>query len=44
MRASLVVLPALAAAVALTSVAAGGPTATKQRVKQRYPDVTLPAW
>jgi Tol biopolymer transport system component len=35
---------ALAAAVTLTSVAEGDPTATKQRVNERYPDVTLPAW
>ena len=44
MKARLSVLVALAAAVTLTSVAAGGPTATKQRAKQHYPDVTLPAW
>jgi TolB protein len=40
MTSSHVLLAALAAAFTLTSVAAGGPTATKQR----YPDVTLPAW
>ena len=44
MKARHAVFLAIAAAVALMSVAAGGPAATKQRVKQRYPDVTLPAW
>ena len=44
MRGSHVLLVALAAAVTLTSAAAGGPTATKQRVNERYPDVTFPAW
>jgi Tol biopolymer transport system component len=43
-KASLLVLAALAAVIALTSVAADGPTTTKQRVKQRYPEVSLPAW
>jgi hypothetical protein len=44
MRGSHVLLAALAAAVTLTSVAAGGPAATKQRVKERYPDVSFPVW
>jgi Tol biopolymer transport system component len=28
----------------MTSVAAGGPTATKQRVEPRYPEVSFPVW
>jgi Tol biopolymer transport system component len=43
-KARLAMLAALAATVTLTSVAVGGPTATKQRVNERYPDVTFPAW
>lgn len=44
MRARLAMVVALAATVTLTSVAAGGPAATNQRVNERYPDVTFPAW
>ena len=44
MKARLAMVVALAAGVTVTSVAAGGPTATKQRVNERYPDVTFPAW
>ena len=44
MKARLAMAVALAAGVTVTSVAAGGPTATKQRVNERYPDVTFPAW
>ncbi|HEU5066509.1 MAG TPA: LpqB family beta-propeller domain-containing protein [Gaiellaceae bacterium] len=44
MKARLAMVVALAAGVTVTSVAAGGATATKQRVNERYPDVTFPAW
>ena len=44
MKARLAMMVALAAGVTVTSVAAGGPTAAKQRASERYPDVTFPAW